>query len=117
MSLKQLERTLRLDLKPALGCTEPIAIALGTCKAKRLTSGEPASIILQLSTNLLKNAMEVGIPGTNGQRGIILAAALGCLSPAEDPSLTLLEGMTDEWLTKAKQIVAKNIIKIELLRY
>lgn len=114
MSLKQLERTLRLDLKPALGCTEPIAIALGTCKAKRLTSGEPASIILQLSTNLLKNAMEVGIPGTNGQRGIILAAALGCLSPAEDPSLTLLEGMTDEWLTKAKQIVAKNIIKIEL---
>ena len=115
MSVKQLEQTLSLDLKAALGCTEPIAIALCTCKAKRLTSDKPSNIILKLSTNLLKNAMEVGIPGTGGQRGIILASALGCLSPAENPSLTLLENMTPEWLEEAKKMVEANIIHIELV--
>ena len=115
MSLNQLERTLKLDLKAALGCTEPIAIALGTCKAKRLTTGKTTSILLRLSTNLLKNAMEVGIPGTGGQRGITLAAALGSLSPAENPSLTLLEGMTDEWLKEAKKINDSEIVHVELV--
>ncbi len=115
MSVKQLEQTLSLDLKAALGCTEPIAIALCTCKAKRLTSDKPSNIILKLSTNLLKNAMEVGIPGTGGQRGIILASALGCLSPAGNPSLTLLENMTSEWLEEAKKMVEANIIHIELV--
>ncbi len=115
MSLNQLERTLKLDLKAALGCTEPIAIALGTCKAKRLTTGKTKNILLRLSTNLLKNAMEVGIPGTGGQRGITLAAALGSLSPAENPSLTLLEGMTDEWLKEAKKINDSEIVHVELV--
>lgn len=115
MSLNQLEKTLKIDLKAALGCTEPIAIALGTCKAKRLTTGKTANILLRLSTNLLKNAMEVGIPGTCGQRGISLAAALGSLSPAETPSLTLLEGMTPEWLEEAKKLVDSGIVHIELV--
>ena len=115
MSLKQLEKTLKLDLKAALGCTEPIAIALGACKAKRLTSGKISKILLRLSTNLLKNAMEVGIPGTNGQRGIALAAALGSLSPAEKPSLTLLEGMTEQWLNEAKKLNNSGIIHVELV--
>lgn len=115
MSLEQLEKTLKLDLKAALGCTEPIAIALATCKAKRLTTGKPIRIHLKLSTNLLKNAMEVGIPGTGGQRGIVLAAALGYLSPAPQPDLTLLEGMTPEWLAEAQKIVDNDIIKIDLV--
>ncbi len=115
MSLKQLERTLKLDLKAALGCTEPIAIALGACKAKRLTSGKISKILLKLSTNLLKNAMEVGIPGTGGQRGITLAAALGALSPTKNPSLTLLEGMNDEWLSEAKRLNDSGIVQVELV--
>ncbi len=115
MSLKQLEKTLKLDLKAALGCTEPIAIALGACKAKRLTTGKVSKILLRLSTNLLKNAMEVGIPGTGGQRGITLAAALGSLSPVENPSLTLLEGMTEEWLNEAKKMNDSGIVHVELV--
>ncbi len=115
MSLEQLERTIKLDLKAALGCTEPIAIALGVCKAKRLTTGKISKILLRLSINLLKNAMEVGIPGTGGQRGISLAAALGALSPAETPSLTLLEGMTDNWLKEAKGLVDSGVVHIELV--
>ena len=114
MSLAQLEKTLRLDIKAALGCTEPITIALATCKARRMTSSEIAKITLRLSTNLLKNAMEVGIPGTGGQRGIPLAAALGCYSAAEEPGLTLLENMNEAWLDRARQFVDRDLITIDL---
>lgn len=114
MSLAQLEKTLRLDIKAALGCTEPITIALATCKARRMTSSEIAKITLRLSTNLLKNAMEVGIPGTGGQRGIPLAAALGCYSEAEEPGLTLLENMNEAWLDRARQFVDRDLITIDL---
>lgn len=115
MSLAQLERTLKLDIKAALGCTEPITIALAVCKARRLTAGKTRHINLKLSTNLLKNAMEVGIPGTGGLRGIPLAAALGCFSPAEEPGMTLLEGMTDEWLLRAREFVDGDLVDIELV--
>lgn len=114
MSLAQLEKTLHLDIKAALGCTEPITIALATCKARRMTSSEIAKITLRLSTNLLKNAMEVGIPGTGGQRGIPLAAALGCYSEAEEPGLTLLENMNEAWLDRARQFVDRDLITIDL---
>ena len=114
MSLAQLEKTLRLDIKAALGCTEPITIALATCKARRMTGSEAAKITLRLSTNLLKNAMEVGIPGTGGQRGIPLAAALGCFSEAGEPGLTLLENMNEAWLDRARQFVARDLITIDL---
>lgn len=69
MSIKQLEKTLKLDIKAALGCTEPIAIALGACKAKSLIPGDLRQIILKLSTNLIKNALEVGIPNTGANTG------------------------------------------------
>jgi L-cysteine desulfidase len=115
MSLAQLERTLKLDIKAALGCTEPITIALAVCKARRLTAGKTRHINLKLSTNLLKNAMEVGIPGTGGLRGIPLAAALGCFSAAEEPGMTLLEGMTDKWLLRAREFVDGDLVDIELV--
>ncbi|MDN5280156.1 MAG: hypothetical protein PWR01_4121 [Clostridiales bacterium] len=114
MSLDKLERTLKLDIKAALGCTEPIAIALATCKARRLIGQEISQIELKLSTNLLKNAMEVGIPGTHGDRGIPLAAALGCYATMPEPDLTLLEGANKEWLDKAKKLVEADKIQLDL---
>lgn len=115
MSLHNLENTLKLDIKAALGCTEPIAIALATCKARRLTSHNARRINLKLSTNLLKNAMEVGIPGTGGQRGIPLASALGCFADSEKPDLTLLNNMTPEWLEIASRFAEQDRISIELI--
>lgn len=114
MSIKNLENTLKLDIKAALGCTEPIAIALAACKARRLIGEQIASIDLRLSTNLLKNAMEVGIPGTRGDRGIPLAAALGCYATMAEPNLTLLDGVDEAWLNKAKALVEANKITIDL---
>ncbi|MEW6709797.1 MAG: L-serine ammonia-lyase, iron-sulfur-dependent, subunit alpha [Candidatus Riflebacteria bacterium] len=114
MSLATLENTLKLDIKAALGCTEPIAIALATCKARRLVGRDIEKIELKLSTNLLKNAMEVGIPGTRGDRGIPLAAALGCFTTMEEPDLTLLEGVDEKWLEKAGRLVTREAISIDL---
>ncbi|MBU1106247.1 MAG: L-serine ammonia-lyase, iron-sulfur-dependent, subunit alpha [Candidatus Riflebacteria bacterium] len=115
MSLTQLERTLKLDIKAALGCTEPITIALAACKARHLTAGSTRRVTLRLSTNLLKNAMEVGIPGTGGQRGIPLAAALGCFAKGSEPNLTLLEGMNEDWLKQSRDFVAQDRVAIELV--
>ncbi len=115
MSLQHLEKTLKLDIKAALGCTEPITIALAACKACRLTKAGIISVNLKLSTNLLKNAMEVGIPGTGGQRGIQLSAALGCFAQSDKPDLTLLNNMTSEWLEKARSFVDQEKINIELI--
>ncbi|MFZ5951438.1 MAG: serine dehydratase subunit alpha family protein [Candidatus Rifleibacteriota bacterium] len=114
MSLATLENTLKLDIKAALGCTEPIAIALATCKARRLVGKDIEKIELKLSTNLLKNAMEVGIPGTRGDRGIPLAAALGCFTTMEEPNLTLLEGVDEKWLEKAGKLVSRDAVSIDL---
>jgi L-cysteine desulfidase len=112
--ISALEETLNADIKAALGCTEPIAIALATCKARRLVAPEIDSIELKLSTNLLKNAMEVGIPGTHGDRGIPLAASLGCFATMQEPNLTLLEGLSEQQLDQARKLVEANKISIEL---
>ena len=63
---------------PAIGCTEPIAVALCAAKAKELLGQKPERIDVRLSANVLKNAMGVGIPGT-GMIGLPIAIALGVL--------------------------------------
>ena len=63
---------------PAIGCTEPIAVALCVAKTKELLGRVPETIDIQLSANILKNAMGVGIPGT-GMTGLPIAVALGAL--------------------------------------
>lgn len=107
-----LEQTLKNDVKPALGCTEPVTIALAAFHAVKKLGHIPETLSVKMSTNLFKNAMEVGIPGTQGRRGIALAAALGCFSPHSEGNLTLLEGITEEWLSQAISMVTANAINI-----
>ena len=69
-------RLIKREVVPAIGCTEPIAVALCVSKAARLLGKEPEKIKVLLSANILKNAMGVGIPGT-GMIGLPIAVALG----------------------------------------
>ena len=69
---------IRREVKPALGCTEPIAVALASAKAAEILGQAPETIEVFLSANILKNAMGVGIPGT-GMVGLPIAIALGAL--------------------------------------
>ena len=85
------------EVVPAIGCTEPIAVALGVAKATELLGMRPESIRLQLSANILKNAMGVGIPGT-GMIGLPIAIALGALIGKSEYELEVLKDATPEWV-------------------
>lgn len=112
------ERILALleeKLKPALGCTEPIAIAYGAARAMAAGSGkEIRRISVIASGNILKNAMAVIIPGT-GESGIPLAAALGALSPERGAAeLEVLKGVSQERILEARALVEEGKVAVSL---
>lgn len=104
---------LRQEIVPAEGCTEPIAVAYAVSLAAELVQEEVTAIELQLSGNIIKNAMGVGIPGT-GQTGLPIAAALGAVVCRSHRKLEILSGLTPEELAKAEDILARKLIKVEL---
>ncbi len=114
MSLAVLEQALILDVKPAYGCTEPVTIALAAAHAARQSGGVPTAVRLRLSANLFKNAMEVGIPNTNGGYGIALAAALGASSRRSKLDLNLLSEVSTEHLETARQLVTRDVVQVAL---
>ena len=77
------------EVVPAIGCTEPIAVALCTARAAELLDTQPEKIEVRLSANILKNAMGVGIPGT-GMIGLPIAVALGALVGRSEYRLEVL---------------------------
>lgn len=69
---------IKQQVVPAIGCTEPMAVALCVARATEILGARPERIALRLSANMIKNAMGVGIPGT-GMIGLPIAVALGAL--------------------------------------
>lgn len=104
---------LKAEVVPALGCTEPIAVALAVAKAREALGETPISVQLFLSPNVFKNGMGVGIPGT-GMTGLYIASALGAIYGKSKDSLELLTGITNEVVDRAKTIVDENKISIEI---
>ncbi len=107
---------LKLEVAPALGCTEPTAVALCTAAAAGLLDGQEInSIEVFLDPNIYKNAMAVSIPGTKGASGIDLAATLGALGG--DPALMLevLDPINDQTLKDARRFIREKSVKIELM--
>ncbi|MBO3339437.1 serine dehydratase subunit alpha family protein [Clostridium perfringens] len=105
-------RTLKKEVVPSEGCTEPIAIAYAASIAAEHLNGEIKEVNIYLSKNVIKNALGVGIPGTGGV-GIEIAAALGISIQKSYKKLTILSNFTEDELKKAKEIVDKNIINIK----
>ena len=104
---------IKREVVPAIGCTEPIAVALCVSKAARLLGKEPEKIKVLLSANILKNAMGVGIPGT-GMIGLPIAVALGALAGNPDYQLEVLKDITSDDVERGKQVIAENRIDIQL---
>ena len=94
---------LHREVKPALGCTEPIAVALA----------RPSQIRVQVSANILKNAMGVGIPGT-GMVGLNIAVALAMECGNPDYGLEVLKDLTPADVEKAKAYASESRVKISL---
>ncbi|MDK0794820.1 L-serine ammonia-lyase, iron-sulfur-dependent, subunit alpha [Clostridium perfringens] len=105
-------KTLKKEVVPSEGCTEPIAIAYAASIAVEHLKGEIKEVNIYLSKNVIKNALGVGIPGTGGV-GIEIAAALGISIQKSYKKLTILSNFTEDELKKAKEIVDKNIINIK----
>lgn len=109
----QIIRLINKEVIPAIGCTEPVAVALAAAKAAELLGEKPDKIEVFLSANVLKNAMGVGIPGT-GMVGLPIAIALGFTVGNSSYGLEVLRDITSEGLEEAKQLVAEKRIAIAL---
>lgn len=101
------------EVIPAIGCTEPIAVALASAKAAEVLARTPEEIEVYLSANILKNAMGVGIPGT-GMVGLPIAIALGSLIGKPAYGLEVLRDLTPEGLAAGKAMVERKCIHISL---
>ena len=101
------------EVVPAIGCTEPMAVALCTARATEQLGCKPESIEALLSANILKNAMGVGIPGT-GMTGLPIAIALGALVGKSDYQLEVLRDLTPETLKAGRQYIEEDRIHIDL---
>ena len=99
------------EVVPAIGCTEPMCVALCTAKATEKLGCRPDKIEAFLSANILKNAMGVGIPGT-GMIGLPIAIALGALIGKSEDQLEVLKDLTPETLEKGKCYIGENRIFI-----
>ena len=101
------------EVVPAIGCTEPMCVALCTAKATEQLGCRPERITALLSANILKNAMGVGIPGT-GMIGLPIAIALGAIIGKSAYQLEVLKDLTPEALDEGKQYIGENRICIRL---
>ena len=125
MDHKDIIALIRQEVKPALGCTEPIAVALAVAKAVEIIRENCPScqkdwrlqagfrLDVAVSGNILKNGMGVGIPGT-GMVGLPVAAALGAVCGESARGLEVLKGLTPEAVERAKQLVADGSVHIQV---
>ena len=114
----ELIELLHKEVKPALGCTEPIAVALAAAKAAESfpsadRKAKPMETSVEVSGNILKNGMGVGIPGT-GMIGLNIAAALGSVCGNSCYGLEVLKDLTEEDVAAAKKAVKEKRVKIGL---
>ena len=110
---QQIIALVKREVVPAIGCTEPMCVALCTARATELLGCRPEHITALLSANILKNAMGVGIPGT-GMVGLPIAIALGAIIGKSEYQLEVLKDLTPEALEQGKQFINEQRIDIQL---
>ena len=110
---EQIIALIKREVVPAVGCTEPMAVALCVARATETLGCLPEKITVLLSANILKNAMGVGIPGT-GMIGLPIAIALGAIIGKSEYKLEVLKDITPKALEQGKQYINEGRIDIQL---
>ena len=110
---EQIIALIKREVVPAIGCTEPIAVALCVAKAREILGTEPEKVSARLSANILKNAMGVGIPGT-GMIGLPIAIALGALVGRSEYQLEVLKDSDAKAVERGKRFIEQGRIDISL---
>lgn len=96
---------LKEELIPAMGCTEPIAIAYASALARQTLCEMPTRAVLQVSANIIKNVKSVVVPHTNGERGIKSAAVAGIVAGNPDKELEVIADITPDEIAKIKETI------------
>lgn len=110
---EQIIALMKREVVPAVGCTEPMAVALCVSRATEALGCRPEKITALLSANILKNAMGVGIPGT-GMIGLPIAIALGALIGKSEYQLEVIKDVCPEAIEQGKQYIDEGRIDIQL---
>ncbi len=101
------------EVKPALGCTEPGAVALAVAKATETLAGDVSTVSIVVSDSIFKNGVAVGIPGTGGLRGNLIAAALAVVCGKSHYGLEVLKDATEQDIEAAKAMISDGSISLE----
>jgi L-cysteine desulfidase len=108
---------LTIQVAPALGCTEPVAIALGAAAAVSLLPERRIDTIeIWVDPNIYKNGLAVSIPGTGGLSGLDMASALGALGGDAARRLEVLDTVDEPAVSAAQEMVGAGRVKVNLLR-
>lgn len=110
---QSIHQLINKEVIPALGCTEPISVALAVAKTSELLGETPTRFEVILSPNILKNAMGVGIPGT-GMAGLPIAIALGSIMKGSEKGLEILRGVSDAQVEEGRKFIASNLHTVKL---
>ena len=108
-------RLLHEELLPAMGCTEPIAIAYAAALARDTLDAAPERMEVQASGNLIKNVKSVVVPNTNGLKGIEAAVAAGVLAGDASQALEVISRVTPEQKTRIRELVDSGVCTVSLL--
>jgi len=108
-------KILEEELKPALGCTEPIAISFLAASIKHYIGGLPESLIIEASGNIIKNAKSVVVPNTGGMKGIIVAAGAGFVAGDAKAGLEVLKAVSNEDIPRIKAFIENTSITLKKL--
>ncbi len=107
-------KILNKELIPALGCTEPIAIAYAAAKAREVLGKFPEQVVSTCSGNIVKNVKGVVVPATGGLRGIEAATLIGAVGGDPARELEVLTSVTDEDRAKVRELLEKKICHVKL---
>lgn len=111
-----LKQFLREEVKPALGCTEPVAVALAVARAREELEEKVEKVDVMLSSNVFKNGAAVGIPGTDGLKGNDVAAALALVSGKSEWGLEVLKESDPTAVREAKKLLDEEKVSIKVDR-
>jgi L-cysteine desulfidase len=111
-----LKQFLKEEVKPALGCTEPVAVALAVARAREELEGKPERVEIILSSNIFKNGASVGIPGSGGLKGNEVAAALSLVSGRSEYGLEVLKDCGPDDVDAAMTLLREGAVQITVDR-
>jgi len=103
---------LREELVPAMGCTEPIALAYGAAKAREVLGRMPECVLIEASGNIIKNVKSVVVPNTGGLKGIEAAAVAGIVAGRAEKILEVISEVTDEEKTAMREYLASHDVRV-----